>query len=113
MRGIEHEPRSAARGRETRRHARGEPGVADANPREADAAEIVDALDIGREQSRRGRGDIDEFRAYADLDFRSRGQAVVAALERDGVAVNARFAAVHLRGYDVHSGRANEIADKG
>ena len=59
-----------------------------------------------------GRGDIDEFRPHADLDFGARRQAVVAAVQRDGVAVDPRLAAAHLGRHDVHAGRADEIADK-
>jgi len=59
--------------------------------RKTDAAEIVDPLDIGGKQIRRRRLDIDEFGPHADLDLRAGRQLVIAAVERDGVAVDPGF----------------------
>ncbi len=74
MGGIEHEPGDVAGDGKPWRHARGEFCIADANAGEADAAEIVDALDRGRPAARRGRRDVDEFRPHADLDLGTRRQ---------------------------------------
>ena len=57
------------------------PCVADANAGEADAAEIVDPLDRGRQQAGRRRRDMDEFRPHADLDFRAGRQHAVIAIK--------------------------------
>ena len=94
MRGIEHEPDRLVGDGKARRHARGELGIADADAGEADAAEIVDALDRGRQQAGCGRGDIDEFRPHADLDLGARRQHVVVAVQADDMAVDPRLAAV-------------------
>src|SRR3984893_3004299 len=108
MRGIEHEARGITWNRKSRRHFCGEFGVANSNARETDAAQIIDALDIGRQQARRRRCDVDEFGTHPDLDLRAGWKRVVAAVERDGVAVDARLAAPDLGGPDVHAGLAHE-----
>ena len=72
VRRIEHQSRLVARNRNPRRHLGREFHVADAHACETDAAEIVDPLDIGRQQAGAGRRDVDEFRAHADLDPRAR-----------------------------------------
>ena len=80
--------------------------------READAAEVVDAVDLRTEQAGRRRDGIDEFRTNADLDLRAVGQLVVAAVERDDVTADPGLATPHLGRQDVHAGRADEIADE-
>src|SRR4051812_37342787 len=110
-RGIEFQAGLRGCNRKPGRHARGELDLADPYPRETDAAEIVDALDVRSQQIRRRRPPLDEFRAPAALDIRIGRQFAIAAVERDRVAAYPRLAPAPPRRNDVHAGRADEIAD--
>jgi hypothetical protein len=46
----------------------------DLHAREAHAAEIVDPFDVRRQEARRRRHDLDEFRAHADSIFAPTGR---------------------------------------
>src|SRR3979490_2870392 len=113
VRRVEYQPGDVAGNRKSRRHPGCEFCIADTNAGEADAAEVIDPLDVGRQQAWRRWSDVDEFGAHADLDLRARGQTVVAPLQCDGVAVDPGFAALNRGGHDVHARRADEVADKG
>lgn len=56
---------------------------------------------------------MDEFRTHADLDGRARWQPVISAGQPNDMTVDARLVAVHRGRYDIHAGRADEIANEG
>ena len=58
---------------------------------EANAAEIVDALDVGGQEIGSRGGELDKFRPHADFDLGPCRQAVVTAIERNGMAVDPRL----------------------
>lgn len=91
-RRIEFQAGSLVRNQKSRRHPCIEFHIADPHPREANAAEVVYPLDIGGQQVRRGRRDGHEFRADADLDVRACRQVIVAAVQRDLMTADTRFA---------------------
>src|SRR5262245_30583227 len=101
MSRVENESRGVAGCRKARRYARGELGRADAHARKTRSAEIVDALDGGRQQAGCRRGDVDKFRPHADLDLRSLRQHTVIAVQADDMAIDPRLPAIDLGGYDV------------
>src|SRR5438552_15181618 len=87
MRRIELQSGALALNRKSPRQARRKLRAANADAGKADAAEVVDSLDIGRQQIGCRQRDIDEFRTDADHDPGAGRKRVVAPSQPNRMTV--------------------------